>query len=101
MKLLSFLYQNRMHAGVLTAQGVAPIEEINARRGTRVPNDLLEIIRAGIAGIDPAGVALLPVAEITPRLPYDVPPKIWCIGLNYRSHAEDIKPCNRKSRAAL
>jgi homoserine dehydrogenase len=35
VKLLSFLYQNRMHAGLLTAQGVAPIEEINARHGTR------------------------------------------------------------------
>ena len=23
-------------------------------------------------------------------LPYPRPPKIWCIGLNYRSHAEDI-----------
>jgi 2-keto-4-pentenoate hydratase/2-oxohepta-3-ene-1,7-dioic acid hydratase in catechol pathway len=27
---------------------------------------------------------------VTPLLPYDVPPKIWCIGLNYKSHAEDI-----------
>ena len=25
-----------------------------------------------------------------PLLPYEVPPKIWCIGLNYLSHAEDI-----------
>jgi len=91
VKLLSFLYQNRMHAGVLTAQGVAPIERINARHGTRVPNDLLEIIRNGATGIDTTGVAPVPVAEVTPRLPYPVPPKIWCIGLNYRSHAEDIQ----------
>ena len=91
MKLLSFLYQNRMHAGVLTPQGVVPIERINARHGTHVPNDLLEIIRTGIADINIAGVSPLPVAEITPRLPYPVPPKIWCIGLNYRSHAEDIQ----------
>lgn len=91
MKLLSFLYQNRMHAGVLTSQGVVPIERINARHGTRVPNDLLDIIRGGIAGIETADVSPLPVTEITPRLPYPVPPKIWCIGLNYRSHAEDIQ----------
>ena len=26
----------------------------------------------------------------SPILPYDVPPKIWCIGLNYKTHAEDI-----------
>ena len=91
MKLLSFLYQSRTHAGVLTAQGVAPVERINARHGTRVPNDLLEIIRAGIAHIETAGVDPLPLVDITPRLPYPVPPKIWCIGLNYRSHAEDIQ----------
>ena len=90
MKLLTFIHHNRTHAGVLTAEGVAPIDEINARRGTRVPNDLLEIIRAGTGGIDTAGVPTLPLAEITPRLPYPVPPKIWCIGLNYRSHAADI-----------
>jgi 2-keto-4-pentenoate hydratase/2-oxohepta-3-ene-1,7-dioic acid hydratase in catechol pathway len=33
----------------------------------------------------------VPVAEVTPELPYEVPPKIWCIGLNYKSHAEDIQ----------
>ena len=31
-----------------------------------------------------------PPTEVTPLLPYPVPPKIWCIGLNYKSHAEDI-----------
>ena len=48
MKLLTFLYNRRTHAGVLTPNGVAPIEEMNAKHGTRVPNDLLEIIRTGI-----------------------------------------------------
>jgi 2-keto-4-pentenoate hydratase/2-oxohepta-3-ene-1,7-dioic acid hydratase in catechol pathway len=28
--------------------------------------------------------------RVMPCLPYDTPPKIWCIGLNYLSHAEDI-----------
>ncbi len=101
MKLLSFLYQTRTHAGVLTAQGVAPIEEINARHGTRVPNDLLDIIRTGTAGIDAADVSPLPLAEITPRLPYPVPPKIWCIGLNYRSHAEDIQAVQPEEPASF
>jgi 2-keto-4-pentenoate hydratase/2-oxohepta-3-ene-1,7-dioic acid hydratase in catechol pathway len=77
---------------VLTPAGVASVTEINAKRGTRVPDDLLEIIRAGAQSmIDATGVATLPLSEITPRLPYPVPPKIWCIGLNYRSHAEDIQ----------
>ncbi len=77
---------------MLASTGVTPISEINAKRGTHVPDDLLEIIRSGAQiAIDPTGVATLPLEEITPRLPYPVPPKIWCIGLNYRSHAEDIQ----------
>ena len=77
---------------MLTPTGIASVTEINAKRGTRVPDDLLEIIRAGAQSmIDATGVATLPLSEITPRLPYPVPPKIWCIGLNYRSHAEDIQ----------
>lgn len=89
MKFLSFLHHGALHAGVLTDSGVAPIEEINARHGTRVPNNLLEIIQTG-AEVHPEGAACLPLAEVEPRLPYAVPPKIWCIGLNYLSHAEDI-----------
>jgi 2-keto-4-pentenoate hydratase/2-oxohepta-3-ene-1,7-dioic acid hydratase in catechol pathway len=91
VKLLTFLYHQQAHAGFLTPNGVAPIEEINAKHGTRVPNDLLEIIRAGVDDIETHDVSTLPLTEITPRLPYAVPPKIWCIGLNYRSHAEDIQ----------
>jgi 2-keto-4-pentenoate hydratase/2-oxohepta-3-ene-1,7-dioic acid hydratase in catechol pathway len=92
VKLLTFLHHGQIHAGVLKGGGVAPIQEINARRGTHVPDDLLEIIRTSAqTTIDAADVATLPLAEVTPRLPYPVPPKIWCIGLNYRSHAEDIQ----------
>jgi 2-keto-4-pentenoate hydratase/2-oxohepta-3-ene-1,7-dioic acid hydratase in catechol pathway len=89
MKLLSFRYQGKKRAGVLTAQGVAAVEEINAKHGTRIPNDLLEIIRAR-PEIPVNDVATLPVNEIQPVLPYE-PPKIWCIGLNYQSHAADIQ----------
>ena len=91
MKLLTFLYDGQTHAGVLTPQGVAPVQEINARHGTRIPNDLLEIIRTGTRGLNTSDVPTLPITDVTPRLPYAVPPKIWCIGLNYRSHAEDIQ----------
>jgi len=92
LKLLTFLHRGQTHAGVLAGAAVTPILEINARRGTHVPDDLLEIIRTGAqTAIDAAGVPSLPLSEITPRLPYPVPPKIWCIGLNYRSHAEDIQ----------
>jgi 2-keto-4-pentenoate hydratase/2-oxohepta-3-ene-1,7-dioic acid hydratase in catechol pathway len=92
MKLLRFHYDGRRHAGVLSGTGVVPVAEINARRGTRIPDDLLEIIRSGdlapLAALD--GVEAIPLDRVRPALPYDVPPKIWCIGLNYKSHAVDI-----------
>lgn len=57
-----------------------------------MPNDLLAIIQTGasnqLVGIDQ--VESIPLDQVTPQLPYDVPPKIWCIGLNYRTHADDI-----------
>src|SRR6266542_3160154 len=79
MKLLSFVHENRKYAGALTGDGVAPLEGCT---------DLLEIIRAG--EIPQASGKVLPLDAVRPVLPYDVPPKIWCIGLNYLSHAEDI-----------
>ena len=83
-------YAGQDHAGVLTPEGLAPVLEINSKYDLHIPNSLLEIIRADIREIPTAGVRPLPLSDIEPRLPYAVPPKIWCIGLNYKSHAEDI-----------
>lgn len=92
MKLLRFEFDNSIHTGVLTDDGVVPVTEINAKKGTGVPNDLLAIIQRGsIEELkDVADVPTLPVRKVKPLLPYEVPPKIWCIGLNYKTHAEDI-----------
>ena len=92
MKLLRFKHHDAIYAGVLTPTGVAPFEEINAKNGTQLSNDLLALIESGsvemLKILD--GIPVLPYDEVTPILPYDVPPKIWCIGLNYKTHAEDI-----------
>lgn len=92
MKLLRFDYSGSTHVGVLDEHGIAPVPAINARKGTHTPDDLLEIIRhqmtPALADLD--GVERIPFDAVKPRLPYDVPPKIWCIGLNYKSHAIDI-----------
>jgi 2-keto-4-pentenoate hydratase/2-oxohepta-3-ene-1,7-dioic acid hydratase in catechol pathway len=93
MKLIRFRYQNTVHTGIVSNGSVVPFEEVNARRGTRLPTDLLGFIQAGerpdIGGLHE--MSGIPLEQVTPLLPYDVPPKIWCIGLNYRSHAEDIQ----------
>lgn len=92
MRFLTFDYRGERHCGVLTALGVAPVSEVNAKLGLNVPNDLLSIIQTGAAEQLRAfdGVETIPLAEVTPQLPYQAPPKIWCIGLNYRTHAHDI-----------
>src|ERR1700682_5537767 len=97
MKLLRFVHDNKTHTGVLTAGGglpiVVPVEEINARLGTKIANDLLTIIQQVVLpeARSVEGLAGIPFDKVRPVLPYDVPPKIWCIGLNYKSHAEDIQ----------
>jgi 2-keto-4-pentenoate hydratase/2-oxohepta-3-ene-1,7-dioic acid hydratase in catechol pathway len=93
MKFLRFSYQNQTHTGLVSDSGVMPIAEINARCGLSVPDDLLQVIQQDAAPqLSEAGdIPAIPFSEVVPLLPYDVPPKIWCIGLNYRSHAEDIQ----------
>ena len=80
MKLLRFELDGARHAGVLTAGGIAPVAEVNARRGTSLPDSLLGIIELG--DLEPlkdlTGIPLVPLVEVRPVLPYDVPPKIWC-----------------------
>jgi 2-keto-4-pentenoate hydratase/2-oxohepta-3-ene-1,7-dioic acid hydratase in catechol pathway len=92
MKFIRFDYQGQRHTGLVTPQGIAPVAAINEKRGLHVPNDLFGIIQTGTANQlrDFDGVDLIPVDHVTPQLPYDVPGKIWCIGLNYRTHADDI-----------
>jgi len=94
MKLCTFTHSRRTEAGLLLDGKILPLSEVNARRGTRLPTDLPGLIESGArdelreaaAGLE----GLIPLEEARLRLPYPQPPKIWCIGLNYRSHAEDI-----------
>jgi len=93
MRFITFDYRGERHCGVATGSGVAPIPEINAKLGLATPDDLLAIIQTGAdeqlrRPLD--GVEAIPLDRVTPRLPYEIPPKIWCIGLNYRTHADDI-----------
>jgi 2-keto-4-pentenoate hydratase/2-oxohepta-3-ene-1,7-dioic acid hydratase in catechol pathway len=90
MRLMTFRYAGQHHAGVLTPQGLAPILEINSKHDLHIPNSVLEIIQADLRDIPVHGVRPLPLSDVEPRLPYDVPPKIWCVGLNYKTHADDI-----------
>jgi 2-keto-4-pentenoate hydratase/2-oxohepta-3-ene-1,7-dioic acid hydratase in catechol pathway len=103
MKLLRFMHGNDTHVGVLSGDGVVPVQEVNAKRGTQVRNNLLAIIEQDAAGPlrEVSGLAAIPLSEIRPLVPYDRPPKIWCIGLNYRSHADDINAVQPEEPASF
>ena len=78
MKLLRYEHAGKVSSGILDGGQVHPVAPT-----------ILEIIQSGILPQPSANA--VPLADCTPLLPYDVPPKIWCIGLNYHSHAVDIQ----------
>lgn len=103
MKFIRFAHGTTKHVGVLAEQGVVPVQVVNAKRGTKVRDNLLAIIEQN--DVEPLrdvrGLDGIPLSEIRPLLPYERPPKIWCIGLNYRSHAEDINAVQPEEPASF
>jgi 2-keto-4-pentenoate hydratase/2-oxohepta-3-ene-1,7-dioic acid hydratase in catechol pathway len=89
MKLMRFFHEGHLRTGIVREAEVFPLE-----------SDLLAIIQSGTLPKFP-DVEGISLAEVTPHLPYDVPPKIWCIGLNYKSHAEDINAVQPEEPASF
>ncbi|MBC7928126.1 MAG: fumarylacetoacetate hydrolase family protein [Bryobacteraceae bacterium] len=93
MKFIRFQHGSSELSGVLTDLGIVSFPEIAGRMGIPLPPDLLGFIQAdltsSIVDLSP-DLDVIPFTEVKALLPYDVPPKIWCIGLNYKSHAVDI-----------
>ncbi|MCB9384030.1 MAG: fumarylacetoacetate hydrolase family protein [Bryobacterales bacterium] len=94
MRLCTFEHSGAKQPGILRGDKILPVSEVNAKRGARFPLELLELIQtenlAALADLSKGLEADIPLREATLRLPYPRPGKIWCIGLNYKSHAEDI-----------
>jgi 2-keto-4-pentenoate hydratase/2-oxohepta-3-ene-1,7-dioic acid hydratase in catechol pathway len=94
MRLCTFEHSDARQPGILRGDKILPISEVNAKRGARFPLELLALIQTenldALADLSQGLAAALPLAEVVLRLPYPRPGKIWCIGLNYKSHAEDI-----------
>jgi 2-keto-4-pentenoate hydratase/2-oxohepta-3-ene-1,7-dioic acid hydratase in catechol pathway len=89
MKLMRFFHEGHLRTGIVRGSGVFPVD-----------GDLLTIVQSGTLPKIPDCDAI-PLTDVTPHLPYDVPPKIWCIGLNYKSHAEDINAVQPEEPASF
>ncbi len=88
------LMRCREGAAVVRGGDAVLFSEVNAKRGTQLSDDLMELIRSG--NLEPLrdlrGLAGVPLAQVTPVLPYLAPQKILCIGPNYKCQALEINP---------
>ncbi len=94
MRLCTIASERGERAAVVTAEGIVPVESINAHLGKAWATDLHDMIKQGLSPrivddadatpvkLDPGSVRFGPL--------YRHPRKILGIGLNYRDHAADL-----------
>src|SRR5438067_1719871 len=92
MRLISFVKNGASGGGILKENGVLPLKDLGY-------TDAIAFITAGEPAmaaakriIEKASVRdLLPLSNVKVLAPIPRPPKIFCIGLNYRDHAIESK----------
>ena len=92
MKLVQFWKDNVPALGLWTQRGTVDVQAEGARRGRTVPGDMGAAIAAGKEGLallaelaqDARCFTRAPLAPVV-----TAPPRILCIGLNYRRHAQE------------
>ena len=94
MKLCTAEFDGSKFAAILKGDKLLPVSDVNVKRGTRYSSNLLELIgdpdSAALGDLSKGLSATIPLIETRLRIPYERPGKVWCIGLNYKTHAEDL-----------
>ena len=99
MRLYRYKSPSGTDAGVLTGDRLIPIRALAPELTPAEPGDLDEVVQSGrlpaiaeaARRYEGAGGAIRPrLDEVEVLAPLVRPPKIWCIGLNYRAHAADL-----------
>ena len=99
MRLYRYKTPSGTGAGVLLGDRLIPIRELAPELTPTEPGDLDEVVQSGrLPAIAEAarryegagGATGLRLDEVDVLAPLVRPPKIWCIGLNYRAHAADL-----------
>ncbi len=100
MKLCTFEHAGAREAGILRDGKILPLSQVNAKRGADFPLEMLSLIESGnleaLRALATGLEAEIPLQDACLRIPYSRPGKVWCIGLNYRSHAEDLSEVQPK-----
>ena len=94
MKLINFVAGGENRLGILTEQGV--IDVAAAAADPAAPHTMMQALRMGLDAalpllkkVEAEADSFLPEAEIVYAPVVDEPEKIFCIGVNYRSHIEE------------
>lgn len=94
MKLINFVAGGENRLGILTEQGV--IDVAAAASDPAAPHTMMQALRMGLDAalpllkkVEAEADSFLPEAEIVYAPAVDEPEKIFCIGVNYRSHIEE------------
>ena len=99
MRLYRYKTPSGTDAGVLTGDRLIPIRELAPELTPTEPGDLDEVVQRGrLPAVAEAarryegagGATGLRLEDVDVLAPLVRPPKIWCIGLNYRAHAADL-----------
>ncbi len=96
MKLCTAEFDGSKFAAILKDDKLLPVAEVNVKRVTRYPSDLLELMGApDVEALDPLSRDLeadIPLAEARLCIPYERPGKVYCVGLNYGDAAQPDEP---------
>ena len=96
MKLINMYTPAGKRLGILTERGV--IDVAAESRNPAVPVTVMQALRLGLdralpllREVEASAQSFLPEAEIAYAPAVDEPEKIFCIGVNYRSHIEETR----------
>lgn len=100
MRLARYLAEEGENYGVLTSDKITCLPRLAKRLGTQLPELFRDFIASGMGGEDAEKQlseateediesVSRPINEVTLLSPIDSPPKIVCLGLNYRDHAAE------------
>ena len=96
MKLINFVAGGENRLGILTEQGV--IDVAASASDPAAPRTMMQALRMGLEAalpllkkVEAEADCFLPEAEIVYAPAVDEPEKIFCIGVNYRSHIEETR----------
>ena len=97
MRLIRYIHEKRESYGILKDNGVIDLPSLLGTGGYEAPNTLETFVSSGlidevnrlINDLSEAEVRKISMEEVALRAPILYPPKIICLGLNYRDHAEE------------